>query len=935
MAMSLSVATNLRQPSWSVENVLSARETDRRAKDLVSQAETRLLQREQEVVQERFNLESKRERIAALINSALEVLEEENSQENRETLEDAIQVAQKAQLLPELRVKARKVLDKGRRDSRRVERQEAQLKRLSRQLEALSNAGSKARVTVIDAVGGDGFDEATVAAGGEVVTKLPPVGSPSGCARETRRRRREDGHREGVLLKQLRLALSEASMAGVDEVVVNEAEAIVRHVERRRRMETKAEQRLRDLLLLDNAGDISEQLQLMQEKSKALGQGAKTVVSEVQDKIKKLLQHEQHQEWLNKEMREAAMRSDGQRLRQLVDQARALSLTVPPETLAMLHGIEETLRTTDPDEHRAAREVKEPKEPPSRLQAFAQRQQEKAEVSLAEVDPEVPTVQDLSHAKQAIAVAKQTKVPEDAILDLEKRLAGLERKYEPRFQVEERLHAIIRNTELLAPDGTLDDVELRESSQVEELRTLLQDARRHEADPDLVEVAQDLLDRSMEAEVLRREAEFYLRRALARPMRNEVDIDLLQEAVAEGRRCGAATHHAERELKRLRHDQVQREAAEAELLEASKGNGAKGRKRLEDAIQHAKNVGVSDRKVQVANARLNDLCQHEERCSLVAGNIRRALPTLHKEPWRFQQLMDMVKPLKPWTPELERLIVTGEERLRQSLKLQTKQTEVQKQLQGLLKQMQSTRTGGQSASSEDAANLAELLESARGVGDVDEELLREADRHLHSLRRERCQRDAAEHRLRLALKARDYVEIERSMRQVRALDHAVSDTGMLGGGAASGGGRSEPPHSARLMDAASSMLRHLSDSNARRQAAQAALQERLHPDGPSPALERGVGAGGGASAPSSGRGEKDWFAEVTNALHEARQCGVAPSVIEQAKREVRERRREDRERAQACKSLERVLSKRDAPPQEVLRNLHKVQRLGGATTASQ
>merc|ERR1712048_1440340 len=99
---------------------------------------------------------------------------------------------------------------------------------------------------------------------------------------------------------------------------------------------------------------------------------------------------------------------------------------------------------------------------------------------------------------------------------------------------------------------------------------------------------------------------------------------------------------------------------------------------------------------------------------------------------------------------------------------------------------------------------------ARTLG-IREDLLRDAEKQLHSIKREDCQRTVVEHRLRLALNAKNLDEIERSVRQVRALGHIglIEDSGAAG--FAGGSDRTEPtpPHSARLMDAASSMMRHL------------------------------------------------------------------------------------------------------------------------------
>lgn len=407
-------------------------------------------------------------------------------------------------------------------------------------------------------------------------------------------------------------------------------------------------------------------------------------------------------------------------------------------------------------------------------------------------------------------------MPEEAILAMEKRLAAVEQAYGPRFQVEERMQAILRAAEARAPEGSPKYAELRESSQVQELRELLREASRWGADSEIVDRCMDLLDRSIEMEATRRNAEMLIHRALAKAQRSEAGVELLQEAVAEGKRCGVSTLHAEKELLRLRDQQVQREAAEAELLEAAKGVGPKGRRRWEMAVQHAKSVGVAAEKLQAAKA----------------------------------ELLEAAKGVRP------------------------------KERQRFEVEVQHAKIGGAPAEK------------------VQEEMFRKAEESHQAVRRERSQRDVVERRLRLALKAKDLGEIERSL------------------------GQMEPPQSARLMEAASSMLRHLSETNARRQAAVAALQERLAPGAP---------AGTGAGAEGSPTGQ-DWLKDTTAVLHEARQCGVQASLIEHARLKVRERLREERDRAQACEALQRTLSKKDAPEHEVLRNLRRLQRFNALAT---
>jgi len=377
-------------------------------------------------------------------------------------------------------------------------------------------------------------------------------------------------------LKQLKQALDEAGKRGVDKDTMTEMQAIVKRVQRGRRAEAKADVKLRGLLYTEDVQELSEQLELVRERPEMLGPAAQKTLCEIEDKVFRKAQEEQHQKWLETELEAAAadLSCDKRRLQQLIDQARNLSLVVPPWVFAKINGPWEEDAKSSPSRAPA----KEAKDPKSRMEAFAKRAEEKAVATLDEFDPNEPTIDDLLDAKKAVEGAKHKKVPEEAMQKLQNRLARIEMTFGPRFQVEAKLQDIFRIAEKRCPDAFLNEAELNETEKVEELKELLEQALRWECDPDIVGTAQGLLERSLGAEELRREADLCIRRALARPLRADADLDLLQEAIASGRRCGAGTLHADRELQRLRHDQVQREAAEAELLEASKGAGCKGRR---------------------------------------------------------------------------------------------------------------------------------------------------------------------------------------------------------------------------------------------------------------------------------------------------------------------------------------------------------------------
>merc|ERR1712187_91084 len=142
---------------------------------------------------------------------------------------------------------------------------------------------------------------------------------------------------------------------------------------------------------------------------------------------------------------------------------------------------------------------------------------------------------------------------------------------------------------------------------------------------------------------------------------------------------------------------------------------------------------------------------------------------------------------------------------------------------------------------EEMAALARKMEQAKAAGvEARCAILKEAEKMLRDFRREGAQRQVAEHRLRLALNSKDLPEIERSFQNVRALDIAINSSGnsakeesaSMGGvfGMLRSGERErsdQPPHSARLAEAANTMIRHLHDSTTKRKALETALYETV------------------------------------------------------------------------------------------------------------
>ncbi|CAJ1366453.1 unnamed protein product, partial [Effrenium voratum] len=242
-----------------------------------------------------------------------------------------------------------------------------------------------------------------------------------------------------------------------------------------------------------------------------------------------------------------------------------------------------------------------------------------------------------------------------------------------------------------------------------------------------------------------------------------------------------------------------------------------GRLRLETAVRAAKSAGVSAEKLRAASQRLAELREHEQRCDVLAGEVQRALPVLQTQPWRYQQLLEAAAALKPWTSKLERLIAEGKEILDKREKDIARRREVRGQLLLQLKKIEEARAAGKSTH-DLLVPLKDLLDKAESAG-LQEESIQKGKLLLQNAKREACQRNVAEHRLQLALDARDHAEIERSMRQVRALGQ-VGLTEQSPRGTRHGRGLlvGDRESSAALMEQATSALRNLNEAAARRQA---------------------------------------------------------------------------------------------------------------------
>lgn len=307
----------------------------------------------------------------------------------------------------------------------------------------------------------------------------------------------------------------------------------------------------------------------------------------------------------------------------------------------------------------------------------------------------------------------------------------------------------------------------------------------------------------------------------------------------------------------------------------------------------------------------------------MAGEVKRALPMLEKEPWRYQQLVEAAELLKPWTQQLDRLFKIGEDKLMKINEDNSRVRDAQSSLSSQIKKIEERRAAGEPIY-ELLSPLENLLEKAKSSG-VREEVIRQGQQHLRNAKRDGCQRSVAEHKLRLALNARDRLEIERSMRQVRALGllGVPDQSAAKGVSSAPNSARQEQTNSTRLMDMASSMLRNLGEASVRRQAAATSLQQHISSIGPGSAQQVTPTTTGDASA---SEGTTVWLKQAQDALQEAKQSGVSGTLIEQAKLVIRSKRRARQNQEDACKELQQVLSKKDVPPQVLKSKMCRVQR---------
>jgi len=882
---------------------------------LLTKATRTLSQRDRTATQDEESLEFRKERVSVVLISAMEIVAEDPSEASLSELQRAIAASQGIGILPSLRVKARKVLAARQAELTRQIKVEDGFRKLLLQAEAALQAVTQ---------GSDDNDVVDVAAS---------AGTPA-AAQQSVREAAEASRKLECSLSLLRQALDAAERQGVCQPLIEKGSALVQHIEQDRAKRELAEFKLKQLMHLEDPEQIEMKLQIARQRNEAKGRAAAKVEAKLEERINKLVTKEHHQRWLNQEFQNAleGPTPDVYKLRQLVFQARALKLAVDPVQLAAVHKLEE--REVQSSKISGASSLskassfslsghsKASNTPSSSREDYSarahdqvKRRREMAESIFRGLDHGDVDAKKLDAARYAVSEAKTTRVPIEDIVAMEKKLARIERRSGPRLQAEETLLNIMRNSVLVTFDGLdgIDGPVIQDTSKVKILRQAIKDASANNASEDLINASEALCERTVFFAEQQKDAAEQLRNLLKKDIRDGGKLEELHSAIDRASKFGLPTLQAERELLRLREAQVQREAAEAELREAKKGQGEQGKARLKTAIQDAKTAGVSARILQAANTRMMELDQHHHRCALVSGDIRRLLPGLDKEPWKLHKLLENAKSLQPWTPELDKVARIAQEKVNNAMELQKKQREAETELRSLLKKLAGL-PAGQNAS-DDIVTLSNALTKARQTS-ASEDLIREANEQLKYLKREGCQRTVAEHRLRLALNAKDFGEIEKSLREVRALGQA----GLIeGDGKLARGDRSDGEHSGRLVEAANSMLKHLGDVAMRRQAAETALLQRIADADP----EDPHGDSQGVSAQQS---SDSWVKEFMDILHEAKQSGVAPSLIEHAKLKLRQKRRQQQEEAEAMAALKKTLAKKEASTQELIKNIRKVER---------
>lgn len=594
------------------------------------------------------------------------------------------------------------------------------------------------------------------------------------------------------------------------------------------------------------------------------------IVDEIHAKASAREGQEKTQRGLTHALIRAAQQEDMVAMWQLVDEAKRAGFAVPPAVIAILH------------DHGSKPSPSEPRSTNSsvRLAERAKMRAGRAAKPVAtclEVAERNPTTSDINAARQALADAKLSHVPNETIVIMEQRLAALEHREGKRLRAEEQLKQTIRQLG-----------HITESSTVEKLRTAIEDAKQHTACEPLVSEACTILEKGVAdvvEEDLRRSVADRLHTELAAPQHTEADVKRLAEVIEECRHHGIKVRHAERRLKAAKEAQARLCAARTELREAMGCDAP----RLKEALRGAKRVGVPSADLVAANVRVQELHERDEHCLTLAGNVRRALTS--DKPWVLMEAIERARGLQH--PELDRMVKAAAGRVEelQMTRLEEKRTKAE--LHAALKQVKERVASG-GACQEECSRLQHLVPKAAQLN-VGEDMQREAKHLICTIRRDASQLTAAEHRLRLAVNFKNIADIERSVREVRALCQ----------------GRTIQPdskNSTRLLEVATAVLRQLTDSENRRLAAIDACSVARRP----------------VTEFSCGPETWKWHRDI---LHEAKQSGVQASTLEHTRMDIRRVRREQQEQTKAWQELRRTLAKKNVIPEEIDRSLLKVQRL--------
>jgi len=807
--------------------------------DVVGYAEDLLSERSQGILRKNLSEDQRKEQIRVLLLNAMQAAKQSGSPEAIAELESTVEAATKVAAWANLRVQARKLVEKLRKPNRRASQVEDALDKLILKLGRVHSTGGTRR------------------------RRSAPVRSTVGI-------------QCNALLFQLRCALEEAIVLGVESPLVERGERLAKRV-----ADKAAKKRATE--------NLEESLQTEQ-----------------------VMIQEQCQRDSNVECTAAMQDVGAVRQRKLLEEAKTSDPTMQHDAALMLHKPERYQACTSAGKASQGKRMTAPAQP------SADRQREAAELAVSEAQRR-PRSGELRAAQQAIVNARQARVPTEAVTGMERRLTALEQQHLPRLQAE---HELLHLMHVAA--GTCDEV-LDDNARVNVLRSTLSEAERHHADATLVERGAELLERSNESSRIRRNAEDFLSRALARRQRSMADLETLQEAVLESRRCGICTLQAERALSAAWQVQRHRKSAERQLKEAIEADSTP--ENLEEALRLAKNAGVSAEQVRAASIKLEELTLHRRRCAAAAASLRRELSVIKTEPWQFQHTLRTVQSLKPWTQELCQAVREGEHQLEVAATAEVGQWRTQQELQEQLQAASDSWSSGNLGSSH-LEQLSTLIRKARSMR-VSESVISEAEQKLQGLQQARRKHAAAERHLRKALDAKDLGKIElalqdlSSLRRGRRIGH---DPTQLTG--ASQGPAESSDHAISLMEEARSTILRLKEAVARRHAASAALQELVDDFGPSAISD--VASEADATASMLGYGHagswKKWMNDARNALHEAKQSGVPPSLIEHAKMQIQKQKRNHEEQQRALEALQTSLRKANAPTEEIARHLQRVKR---------